>query len=429
MINIEKVLLIAIMHEQKDEEQFYYSLSELEALVDTAAGEVVETIVQKRSSPHRKYYVGEGKLEEIKQIIDDQEIEVVITNEELSGGQARNLQEHLNVRVIDRSQLILDIFAARARTKEGKLQVELAQYTYMLPRLHGQGSELSRLGGGIGTRGPGETKLESDRRHIQNRMDDIKRRLKQVVNQREQYRGNRRKKQLFQVAVVGYTNAGKSTLFNSLTKSDSLYENKLFATLDPLSRKMKLPSNLEVLLTDTVGFIQDLPTALIAAFRSTLEEVREADLILHVIDVAAPNRDEHEKTVYRLLSELEADNIPMLTIYNKKDLIQSDEFIPISHPYLKISALEDNDILVVKQEVENLIKQQWKYFAGFVSEDNASKLGKIRQYTILEKQSYVEGDGGYYVNGYVDPNHAIMKEIKEFHQDESISNKGRRETN
>ncbi|MFD2657120.1 GTPase HflX [Gracilibacillus thailandensis] len=417
MIDIEKVLLIAIMHEHKDEEQFYYSLDELEALVQTAEGEVVETIVQKRPAPHRKYYVGEGKLEEINQLIEEKNIDIVITNEELSGGQIRNLQEQLDVRVIDRSQLILDIFAARARTKEGKLQVELAQYAYMLPRLHGQGADLSRLGGGIGTRGPGETKLETDRRHIQNRMDDIKRRLKQVVNQREQYRGNRRKQQLFQVAVVGYTNAGKSTLFNSLTKSDSLYEDKLFATLDPLSRRMKLPSNLEVLLTDTVGFIQDLPTTLIAAFRSTLEEVREADLILHVIDVAAPNRHDHESTVYRLLSELEADTIPILTIYNKKDLIEADEFVPSSHPYLIISALESEDISGVKQDIEKLIKEQWTYFSGFVQEDKASKLAKIRQYAILEKQTYIEDKSGYHVEGFVDPNHAIMKEIKEFHQE------------
>ncbi|SHN17210.1 GTPase HflX [Gracilibacillus kekensis] len=417
MIVIEKVLLVAVMHDKSDEEQFYYSINELEALAKTAEGVVIDTIIQKRPTPHRAFYVGEGKLEEIKEKLEENEIEVVITNEELSGGQIRNLQEHLEVRVIDRSQLILDIFAARARTKEGKLQVELAQYTYMLPRLHGQGTDLSRLGAGIGTRGPGETKLETDRRHIRRRMDDIKKRLEQVVNQRDQYRGNRKKQQLFQIAVVGYTNAGKSTLFNSLTKSDSLFEDKLFATLDPLSRRMKLPSNLEVLLTDTVGFIQDLPTALIAAFRSTLEEVKEADIILHVIDVAAPNKEEQEQTVYRLLTELGADQIPMLTIYNKKDLIEDAEFVPGSHPYLLISALDMEDVKKVKMETESLIKLQWTYFSGFVPEHESTKLAKIRQYTILEKEEYHEERFAYRVEGFVDPNHAIMKEIKEFHQE------------
>ncbi|UOQ50631.1 GTPase HflX [Gracilibacillus caseinilyticus] len=416
-MDIEKVLLMAIMHQQDREEQFYDSLQELEALVKTAQGVVIDKIVQKRPSPHRRYYVGEGKLEVMKAIIVEKEIELVIANEELSGGQARSLQEELDIRVIDRSQLILDIFAARARTKEGKLQVELAQYTYVLPRLHGQGAALSRLGGGIGTRGPGETKLETDRRHIRNRMDDIKRRLKQVVNQREQYRENRRRQQLFQVAVVGYTNAGKSTLFNNLSKSDSFQEDQLFATLDPLSRKMKLPSHFEVLLTDTVGFIQDLPTALIAAFRSTLEEVREADLILHVIDAAASNRDKQERTVYHLLQELEADDIPVLTIYNKKDLIDEEHFVPSSYPYVLISALEDNSIHTVKQETERLMKEQWQHYRGFIPEENARKLAKIRQHTILDKEEYHESKEGYYVNGYVDPQHPIMREIKEFQQE------------
>ncbi|SER08659.1 GTP-binding protein HflX [Gracilibacillus ureilyticus] len=417
MIQIERVLIIAVMKDKSDEERFHYSISELEALANTANGTIVESIIQKRLTPHRATYLGEGKLQEVKELTEDEDIDVVIANEELSGSQIRNLQEELQVRVIDRSQLILDIFASRARTKEGKLQVELAQYAYMLPRLHGQGTELSRLGGGIGTRGPGETKLETDRRHIQRRMDEIKQRLKSVVNQREQYRDNRRKNQLFQIAVVGYTNAGKSTMFNNLTKSESLQEDKLFATLDPLTRKMHLPSGLEVIITDTVGFIQDLPTALIAAFRSTLEEVKEADLILHVIDVAAPDRDNHESTVLNLLDELDASSIPVITLYNKKDLINGENFVPNSHPYMLLSALEEKDLMQLKCDIEKVIQNLWESYHCVIPEGNGKVLSKLKQYTIMDKETYQDHLLGYEVSGFVDPNHPIMKEIKEYHQE------------
>lgn len=417
MIIIENVLLIAVLHNKLKEEQFYYSLDELKALVRTAEGKVIDRVVQRRHSPHRSYYMGDGKIKEIQQIIEEQDIELIIANEELTGGQLRNLQDKWEVRVIDRSQLILDIFAMRAHTNEAKLQVELAQYTYMLPRLHGQGEALSRLGGGIGTRGPGETKLETDRRHITRRMVDIKRRLKDAVNQREQYRKNRRKNKLFQVAIVGYTNAGKSTLFNQLTKEDTLYEDKLFATLDPLSRRVKLPSNLEILLTDTVGFIQDLPTALIAAFRSTLEEVTEADIILHVIDVNAPNRIDQEKTVAALLTDLEANNIPRLILYNKRDLINEYQFIPEAHPSLLISTKDKTDIQKVKQQIESLIRELWHYYEVIIPEGRTKALTKIRQHTILEQEEYDENKQSYIVKGYVDLNHPIMKEIKEFQQE------------
>ncbi|WP_089738824.1 GTPase HflX [Gracilibacillus ureilyticus] len=416
-MQIERVLIIAVMKDKSDEERFHYSISELEALANTANGTIVESIIQKRLTPHRATYLGEGKLQEVKELTEDEDIDVVIANEELSGSQIRNLQEELQVRVIDRSQLILDIFASRARTKEGKLQVELAQYAYMLPRLHGQGTELSRLGGGIGTRGPGETKLETDRRHIQRRMDEIKQRLKSVVNQREQYRDNRRKNQLFQIAVVGYTNAGKSTMFNNLTKSESLQEDKLFATLDPLTRKMHLPSGLEVIITDTVGFIQDLPTALIAAFRSTLEEVKEADLILHVIDVAAPDRDNHESTVLNLLDELDASSIPVITLYNKKDLINGENFVPNSHPYMLLSALEEKDLMQLKCDIEKVIQNLWESYHCVIPEGNGKVLSKLKQYTIMDKETYQDHLLGYEVSGFVDPNHPIMKEIKEYHQE------------
>jgi GTPase len=413
VIDIEKVIIIAVNTEQTMSERFVYSVEELKSLTKTADGEVMHLITQNRKSPHRATYVGEGKLEEIKELCETDEIDVVIINDELSGSQIRNITEILDVKVIDRSQLILDIFASRARTKEGKLQVELAQYAYMLPRLHGQGANLSRLGGGIGTRGPGETKLETDRRHIQKRMDELKARLDVVVNQREQYRLNRKRNKLFQIAIVGYTNAGKSTLFNKLTSSDSLQEDKLFATLDPLTRKMRLKSGLNVAITDTVGFIQDLPTALIAAFRSTLEEVKEADLILHVIDVNAPDKEDHEKTVLQLLEELDANEIPLITIYNKKDLINEENFVANSQPSLLVSAFEEKDLDKIKVSIEERIQDIWLPYSIFVEENNGNLLSRLQNVTLVTKEEYVEEAFSYKVQGFVNKNHPIMKEIKE----------------
>ncbi len=413
VIDIEKVIIIAVNTEQTMSERFVYSVEELKSLTKTADGEVMHLITQNRKSPHRATYVGEGKLEEIKELCETDEIDVVIINDELSGSQIRNITEILDVKVIDRSQLILDIFASRARTKEGKLQVELAQYAYMLPRLHGQGANLSRLGGGIGTRGPGETKLETDRRHIQKRMDELKARLDVVVNQRAQYRLNRKRNKLFQIAIVGYTNAGKSTLFNKLTSSDSLQEDKLFATLDPLTRKMRLKSGLNVAITDTVGFIQDLPTALIAAFRSTLEEVKEADLILHVIDVNAPDKEDHEKAVLQLLEELDANEIPLITIYNKKDLINEENFFANSQPSLLVSAFEEKDLDKIKVSIEERIQDIWLPYSIFVEENNGNLLSRLQNVTLVTKEEYVEEAFSYKVQGFVNKNHPIMKEIKE----------------
>ncbi|ENH96678.1 GTP-binding protein protease modulator [Gracilibacillus halophilus YIM-C55.5] len=413
---IENVLLIAVQTEDMNQERFHYSLNELRALARTVGAEVADVITQNRKKPHQAYYVGEGKLDEIYEQVTKHAIDIVIANQELSGGQLRNLQDTLGVRVIDRSQLILDIFAKRARTKEGKLQVELAQYAYMLPRLHGQGEALSRLGGGIGTRGPGETKLETDRRHIQNRMDDIKKRLKTVANQREQYRGNRRKQQAFQIAIVGYTNAGKSTLFNGLTKSDSLYEDKLFATLDPLTRKVHLPSGLEVIVTDTVGFIQDLPTPLIAAFRSTLEEVNEADLIVHVIDANAPNIEDHQQTVQDLLEELDADKIPLLTLYNKRDLVTEQHFIPEQHPYLLISANDPSDINEVKHKIEAMMKEQWKPYSCFIPEEESYRLRDFQTAALVTEEEYNAIKQGYQLTVYANHQHPIMKLVKEYYE-------------
>ncbi|WP_077621887.1 GTPase HflX [Sediminibacillus massiliensis] len=408
----EKVLIVAVSHPRQDEERFLSSLSELQSLTETAQGNVLKIVTQNRERIHPAFYLGEGKIEEIAETVEEMEIDLVISNDELSPGQAKNLNEKLGVRIIDRSQLILDIFAQRANTKEGKLQVELAQLQYMLPRLYGQGKSLSRLAGGIGTRGPGETKLESDRRHIRRRIDDIKKRLDAVVNQRAQYRKRRKENKAFQIAIVGYTNAGKSTFFNRITKSQSLEENQLFATLDPMTRQIKLPSGFAALITDTVGFIQDLPTTLIAAFRSTLEEVTEADFILHMVDASHPDQENHQKTVNRLLKELGADHLPMLTIYNKKDILQ-EEFIPSTHPSITISAQDPIDLKRVMGEIERMLAEQWESYHVVIPASEGSILDRVSRSTIVSSREFSEMEEGYSVSGYVDPEHPLRNKLKE----------------
>lgn len=345
----EKVILVGCQLPQDDDEKFMHSMKELASLAKTARAELLVSTTQKRPKFHPATYIGKGKLEELTMLTEELEPDVIVFNNELTPSQIRNLSSVLDARVIDRTQLILDIFAQRAKSREGKLQVELAQLQYTMPRLMGQGLSLSRLGGGIGTRGPGETKLETDRRHIRSRIDEIKKQLAVVVEHRKRYRERRKDNKVFQVSLIGYTNAGKFTLFNRLTEADTFEENLLFATLDPTTRKMPLPSGYTVLLTDTVGFIQDLPTSLIAAFRSTLEEAGEADVILHVVDSADPNYVGHEKTVKQLLSELEINHIPIITLYNKKDELHQN-FIPFpKNDFLMTSAFEEKDLLHIKE--------------------------------------------------------------------------------
>jgi GTPase len=399
-VSKERILIIAVKQPSQDQDQFDSSLAELQSLSDTAGGKVIHIVTQKRDKIHPATYIGSGKIEDIKSLIKESAIDLVISNDELSPGQLRNLGSFFGVRIIDRSQLILDIFAQRARTKEGKLQVELAQLEYMLPRLRGQGIELSRLGGGIGTRGPGETKLETDQRHIRRRIHEIKQRLHTVVKQREQYRKRRKTNDVFQIAIVGYTNAGKSTLFNRLTNSNSLEEDQLFATLDPLTRQIQLPSGMQVLITDTVGFLQDLPTSLIAAFKSTLEEVTEADFLIHMVDGSHPNLNKQQDTVLELLKELNAHTIPMLTVYNKKDLIKQD-VIPINHPHLFISAYEAADIHRVLTTIEHLLKKEWQYYAVSVPPDQGKLLQQLERDTIIEKKQFDEIRQVYEVKGYM----------------------------
>ncbi|RLL45397.1 GTPase HflX [Oceanobacillus piezotolerans] len=407
----ERILVIAVKKANQQEDRFTTSLSELVSLGKTAGGEVINVITQNRNKVHPATYVGEGKLEEIRQAAIDDEIDLVIANDELSPSQLRNLTGVLGVRIIDRSQLILDIFAMRAKTKEGKLQVELAQLEYMLPRLVGQGLEMSRLGAGIGTRGPGETKLESDRRHIRNRMLDIKRKLQGVIKQREQYRKRRKTNEVFQIALTGYTNAGKSTIFNRLTDSDSLEENQLFATLDPLTRKVSFPSGFHGLLTDTVGFLQQLPTSLIAAFRSTLEEVAEADFLLHVVDGSDEDQIEQQKTVLKLLEELNADTIPMLTVYNKADLMD-EKFIPMSHPYIVISAYDESDLIRLLEKVEEILKEEWQKYRIKLDADQGGILSRLEHGTIIKEKSFDEESNQYIVAGYMKDEHPLSYLLK-----------------
>ena len=315
----DKVLIVGtdIDKTQKVEE----TLQELERLVETAGGETVGRIIQRREAPDPATYIGKGKLEEMKALQAETQATTVIFDDQLSPAQQRNLERALEVKVLDRTALILDIFAQRARSHEGKLQVELAQMRYILPRLGGKGLVLSRLGGGIGTRGPGETKLEVDRRRIRSKIHDIEEEIKTVCAQRAVHRSRREQSGLPCIALVGYTNAGKSTLLNRLTDAGVLVEDKLFATLDPTIRLLVLPSGRKVLLADTVGFIRKLPHALIAAFRATLEEVIYADVLMHVIDAGAPDWQEQSQAVYAVLKELDAAEKPMITVMNKTDTL------------------------------------------------------------------------------------------------------------
>lgn len=409
----QQILIIAVKKREQRDETFQSTIKELISLSHTAGGKVNGVITQNRTHIHPATYIGRGKIDEMISHIKANDIELVISNDELSPGQLRNLNSYFDVPIIDRSQLILDIFAKRAHTKEGKLQVELAQLEYLLPRLHGQGTSLSRLGGGIGTRGPGETKLETDQRHIRRKIHDIKHQLSQVVSNREQYRKRRKTNKVFQIAIVGYTNAGKSTLFNMLTDSEAYIEDQLFATLDPLTRKLKLPSGFEALVTDTVGFLQDLPTTLIAAFRSTLEEVREADFILHVVDTHHPDEKEQQATVMELLHTLEADTIPMLTVYNKKDLISAGSFIPEQHPFTFISALEKEDCETLLQTVETVLKDEWDWYSAEIDPANGKALHDIQQQTILTERRFNPANNSYIVNGYMPVDNPLQDLLRE----------------
>lgn len=396
---VEKVILVGVETEENFS-RFDGSMKELKNLTKTAQGEVVFSLTQKRPRVDRQTLVGKGKLEELVQLVDAYEADIVIFNHEMTPRQNQLIAEAVGVKVIDRVQLILDIFAMRARSKEGKLQVELAQLNYLLPRLVGQGKQLSRLGGGIGTRGPGETKLESDRRHIRDKITAIKRELKEVTAHRERSRQKRQASDIFQIGLIGYTNAGKSTILNVLTTAGTYSEDQLFATLDPLTKKWQLPQGMIVTLTDTVGFIQDLPTQLIEAFQSTLEESRGMDLLLHVVDASAEDRLQHEQTVVELLNDLDLEQIPVLTVYNKSDQVDEDEFTPTLFPNVLISVKSTSGKERLTKAVREKMMELLVPYEFDIPADQGQQLSELTRYTLLLSENFEEDKNVYHVKGF-----------------------------
>jgi GTP-binding protein HflX len=351
---VERAVLVASPRKGSDPAEAREHLEELARLTDTAGGEVVGVVQQFIEAPHPRFYIGEGKVEELRDLIVEQKADLVIFDEELSPAQGKNLETFLDTRVMDRPELILDIFATRARTREAKMQVELAQLQYLLPRITRMWNHLSRQRGGIGLRGPGETQLETDRRLIGTRISSLLAKLKEVAQARAVRREGR--KGQFRVALVGYTNAGKSSLLRALSGSDVFVEDRLFATLDSATRSVDLGDGFEALVTDTVGFIRKLPHHLIASFRSTLEEAREADLLLHVMDVSHPDLEEHRQVVQEVLEELELDDRPQVLVFNKVDRITHDEERVLrerahrleTSPAVFVSALEPDSLEELK---------------------------------------------------------------------------------
>lgn len=399
LVEREKIILVGVILPNKTEEAFWNSMNELHSLAKTANGEVVDELIQKLERVNQASFIGSGKLEELAALVEMHEADVVIFNSELSATQVRNISKAVEARIIDRTQLILDIFAMRAKSKEGKLQVAYAQYKYLLPRLSGQGVSLSKLGGGIGSRGPGESKLEMDKRHIREKMHDIKAQLTHVEQHRKRIIERRNTQSVFRFGLIGYTNAGKSTIFNRLTNETTLQEDKLFATLDPTTRKIRFSGGFQALLTDTVGFIQDLPTTLVAAFRSTLEETANVDVLIHVVDASNPDYLQHETTVLSLLEELEMNHLPTLVIYNKMDQTPAT-FVPDQPENLLISALDQEAPDTIKQRMIQLIEKNWTFFTLELSEEKGKELAQIKQQAWVTKLEYIESKQSYHIEGY-----------------------------
>lgn len=393
----ERVILLGV--ELPDTENFEMSMEELASLAETAGAEVVSSYRQKREKYDSKSLIGSGKLAEIKAIVDADEIDTVIVNDRLTPRQNVNLEAELGVKVIDRMQLILDIFAMRARSHEGKLQVHLAQLKYMLPRLVGQGVMLSRQAGGIGSRGPGESQLELNRRSIRNQISDIERQLKIVEKNRETGREKRTESQVFKIGLIGYTNAGKSTIMNVLTNDKQYEADELFATLDATTKQIYLQNQFQVTLTDTVGFIQNLPTELVAAFKSTLEESRHVDLLLHVIDASDPNHEEHEKVVLDLLKDLDMQDIPRLAVYNKMD--RAENLVATAFPNVRLSARDKGAKSLLRRLILNEVRALFEPFSIRVHQSQAYKLYDLNKIALLDPYEWTQEY--QLITGYIDP--------------------------
>lgn len=395
----ERVILVGVSQQDGDDAED--SVAELAELVETAGAVVVGTLIQKRENIHPGTYVGTGKVFELEELIEQTGATGIVCDDELSPAQLKNLEEALKTKVMDRTLIILDIFATRASTSEGKIQVELAQLKYRLSRLSGLGRSLSRLGGGIGTRGPGEKKLEMDRRLINSRVAQLNRELKEVQRHREVNRQQRKRSGIPVVAVVGYTNAGKSTLLNHLTNAEVLEEDKLFATLDPTTRILELTNNQKVLMTDTVGFIRKLPHHLIDAFRSTLEEAKYADIILHVVDASNPQMDKQMYIVYDTLRNLEVEGKKIITAFNKTDRIGQPE--PL-HDFraertVHISAIYGDGLENLKNILEEILREEKDFLECTIPYRDAGVIQKIREKGELLSEEYRED--GIFVRAWV----------------------------
>lgn len=395
----ERVILVGIS--AGDGEDARASLKELAELVKTAGAKTLEQIIQKREAAHPATYLGKGKIEEVKWKIWETDATGIVCDDELSPAQLRNLEEALETKVMDRTMVILDIFASRAKTREGKIQVELAQLRFRAARLVGIHNSLSRLGGGIGTRGPGETKLEADRRRIHQRIGQLKAELEEVKRHRDVARQQRAKNHMPVAAIVGYTNAGKSTLLNRLTGAGILAEDKLFATLDPTTRKLSLPEGQEILLTDTVGFIRKLPHHLVEAFKSTLEEAKYSDIILHVVDVSNPQMEMQMHVVYETLRELEIGDKVMVTVFNKMDCLEGDVLLRdfTSDYQVKISARSGEGLAGLLEVLEGILRSRRVYLEKIFPYTDAGKISRIRRAGQLLSEEYTEA--GIAVKAYV----------------------------